>query len=81
MLPELVSGSIWKLSEEEIVQRKMILDKFRKTLAAAFKMYDTELRNQRKIHGEDHLKNVTYFRKPRAQKENEDNDLLGELDF
>lgn len=81
MLPELVSGAIWKLTEEEIVSRKDTLDKFRKTLASAFKMYDTELRNIRKIHGEDHLKNVTFFRKPRDKKESGESDLMDELDF
>lgn len=81
MLPELVSGSIWKLSEEEIVARKETLDKFRKTLATAFKMYDDELKNQRKIHGDDHLKSVTFFRKPRDVKEKPENDLMSELDF
>jgi len=81
MLPELVSGSIWKLTEDEIVARKATLDKFRKTLAAAFKMYDAELRNMRKIHGEDHLKTVTYFRKPRDKKESGESDLMDELDF
>ena len=81
MLPELVSGSIWKLTEDEIVSRKETLDKFRKTLAAAFKMYDTELRNMRKIHGDDHLNKVTYFRKPRDKKDSNESDLMDEFDF
>ena len=81
LLPELVSGSIWKLTEEEIVSRKETLDKFRKTLSSAFKMYDTELKNLRKIHGDDHLKNVSFFRKPRAEKEKGESDLMSEFDF
>jgi hypothetical protein len=80
-IPELISGSIWKLTEDQIVERKETLDKFRKILANAFKMYDTELKNQRKIHGEDYLKNVTFFRKPRATKETESTDLMDEFDF
>jgi hypothetical protein len=80
-LSELISGSIWKLSETEIVSRKETLDKFRKLLASAYKMYDKELQNLRKIHGEDHLTNVSYFRKPRSKKENADDDLLSELEM
>ena len=77
----MVSGSIWKLTDEEIVSRKETLDKFRKVLASAYKMYDKELQNLRKIHGEDHLTNVSYFRKPRSKKESNDDDLLAELEM
>ena len=80
-LSELISGSIWKLPETEIVGRKETLDKFRKLLGSAYKMYDKELQNLRKIHGDDHLENVTFFRKPRSKKENADDDLLSELEM
>ena len=80
-LSELVSGSIWKLTDEEIVSRKETLDKFRKVLGSAYKMYDKELQNLRKIHGDDHLANVTYFRKPRSKKESNDDDLMSELEM
>jgi hypothetical protein len=79
MLQELVSGSIWTLDETEIVARKATLDKFRKVISSAYRMYDEELKNQRKIHGSDHLKDVTYFRNPRTVKEG--TSLMDDLSF
>jgi hypothetical protein len=79
MLQELVSGSIWTLDETEIVARKATLDKFRKVISSAYRMYDEELKNQRKIHGNDHLKDVTYFRNPRTVKEG--TSLMDDLSF
>lgn len=78
-LRELVSGDIWKRDEEEIKGIEEILEKFRKLVATAFKMHDEELKTRREIHGNDHLKSLEFFRKPREAKGN--SNLLAELDM
>lgn len=81
MLVQLVSGSIWTETPERIVEVRETLEKFMKTVKTSLKMFDDELKNQRKIHGDDHLKDVKFFRKPREAKESEDNSLLDDLSF
>lgn len=79
LLRELVSGDIWKLTDEQIKAHKDTLDKFRKLCAAAFKMFDEELTTRRNINGSDYLKGISHFRKPRST--GSDNSLLNDLDF
>jgi len=81
MLQQLVSGSIWTQEVDQIVSVRNTLEKFMKTVKASLKMFDEELKNQRKIHGEDHLTGVNFFRKPRTPKEGVDTSLMDDLSF
>ena len=89
MLPTLVNGSVWKQidgeSDEEylarLIRTRETIGRFLKVVKAALKMFDDELKNQRNIHGEDHLTGVNWFRKPRTAKEKSGNSLLDELSF
>jgi len=90
MLPQLVSGSVWKKVEGEsdedhlarIIVVQTTLVKFMKTVKTALKMFDDELKNQRNIQGTDHLTGVNYFRKPRTPKEGgTDTSLMDDLSF
>jgi hypothetical protein len=84
MLPQLVSGSVWKRNENEtdeeysarIIHVRSTLGRFLKSLKTACKMFDTELTNQRNILGSDHLTGVEWFRKPRTKKEGTETDSL-----
>jgi len=81
MLQQLVSGSIWTQDTDQIISVRNTLEKFMKTVKASLKMFDEELKNQRKIHGDDHLKEVNFFRKPRTPKDGVDTSLMDDLSF
>jgi hypothetical protein len=78
-LKELVSGAIWNRTEEEIKGIEETLEKFRNLCNAAYKMHDEELRTRRTIQGNDYLKSLEFFRKPRESKAG--NSLLDELEM
>ena len=76
-LKQIVSGDIWKLTETEIKEVEENLEKFRKVVAAALKMHDEELATRRTIQGNDYMKSLEFFRKPRESKAG--NSLLDDL--
>lgn len=87
MLPQLVSGSVWKRVENETDEEYLArltyvqttLVKFIKNFKTACKMFDDELKNQRNIQGSDHLAGLNFFRKPREAKKGEETSLLDEF--
>jgi hypothetical protein len=78
-LVKLVDGSIWDLPETEIKAIEETLVKFRIIIAAALRMHDEELSTRRAIQGNDHLKSLEFFRKPRDSKGG--NKLIDELNM
>jgi hypothetical protein len=79
VLPDLMSGSIWDYSEDEIIAKIELMHKFRKLVATACKKFDKVLEDQRIIKGSDYLEDAKYFRNPRTKKNNSEASLMDEL--